>query len=346
MNFADSKAISFYKMICALTVGFFILLSFCTTAYAYDENYVGNNKYWNDRGEIVNISNNNFDGCFKYFVDEENGCIYFYLNFYDSLLTEKSDDASLIFNFKNSENIYSVSVSKDGINADESSIIDKSFDIYYDFGRVKPKYHGGEIYVAFEFKNSEDKKLDSTVSCEYSCGKDNNFLIKNDIAVNMSKTATTKTTKATTEKSTAAKTTKQSTANNLSSSTVKKTTEKATKFTPSTTKNSASNKSNGTTKFSAKNDYEGENGDISAKPYESDTFAPNDLISADGASSALSEKESSQLNHRTTAGKALFAFGIAAFVLGVFLIFYGALNGKFKIVKSDDLKEQADDTEE
>ena len=360
MKFTDNRAISFYRMICALTVGFFILFSFNLSAYAYDENYIGNSKYWNNKGEIVNISDNDCQGCFKYVVDEENGCVYCYLSFYDLLLTEKSADVSLFFKIKNSDSYYSFSVSKDGVNADEINIIEKNFNIYYDFSNVNSKYHGGELFVAFEFKNSADKGLNNNVCCEYSCGKDNSFLIIKDIAVNMEKATTVKattekTTKEATEKVTTVKTTKQSTSNNSASSTVKvntssakNTTEKSTKFVPSKTKkSSASNKSNTkyTTEFSAKktdNIGEAETAEDSVQPYEADSFAPDDLTSDGGLASVQSEKEKPSADRRTASSKILFAFGITVFALGTFLILYGVLKGKYKIINADDFEEKSE----
>lgn len=360
MKFTDNRAISFCRMICALTVGFFILFSFNLSAYAYDENYVGNSKYWNDKGEIVNISVNDCQGCFKYIVDKENGCVYCYLSFYDLLLTEKSADVSLLFKIKNSDSYYSFSVSKDGVNADEINIIEKSFNVYYDFSKVNSKYHGGELFVAFEFKNSADKGLNNNVCCEYSCGEDNDFVIIKDIAVNMEKATTVKATtektaKETTEKSTTVKTTKQSTSNNSASSTVKSTTssaknttEKSTKFVPSNTKKgSASSIANAkyTTKFSAeKADSIGEEevAEGSVQPYEADSFAPDDLTSDGGLASVQTEKEKSSADRRTTSSKILFAFGITVFALGTFLVLYGVLKGRYKVIKADDFEEKSE----
>lgn len=360
MKLTDSRAISFCRMIWALTVGFFVLFSFNLSAYAYDENYVGNSKYWNEKGEIVNLSVNECQGCFKYIVDEENGCVYCYLSFYDLLLTEKSDDVSLLFKIKNSDSYYSFSVSRNGVNADEINIVKENFNVYYDFSKVNSKYHGGELFVAFEFKSSADKGLNNNICCEYSCGKDNNFLIIEDIAVNMEKVTTVKattekTSKATTEKSTAVKTTKQGTSNKLTSSmgksktsSAKRTTEKSTKFVPSTTnKGSASSKANTkyTAEFSAKKSddvNESESSESSVQPYEDDSFAPDDLTSDGGLSSVQSEKDQTTADRRTTSSKILFAFGITIFALGTFLVLYGAFKGKYKVIKADDFEGESE----
>ncbi len=383
MKFADRRAILFYKMICAFAVGFFAFISSCSAAFAYDDGYVGNSKYWNDKGEIVNISNDDFDGCLKYIVDEENCCMYFYLSFYDSLLTESSDSSYLIFKVKNSKNDYVITVGKDGIIADNELNVENNFNVYYDFSKVNPKYHGGEIFVAVEFKNSDDKSSDNTVSCEYSCGKNNNFDIKKDIAVNMvqttvpvttekaTKTTTEKTTKSTSVKSTTAKTTKPNTEKSVATKTLtsrtaksiasaeKSTTEKTTKFSPSAVKKNGSSAKKSSSQSIIKFSAEKSNSDsVSVKSNEitdvsenilngSETFEAEDLMSnSSGATSALSDEKNVSENHRTNASKILFAFGITVFILGTFLVLSGALKGKYKIVKNDDLKENAETEED
>ncbi|MGN1328883.1 MAG: hypothetical protein ACI4V4_04200 [Eubacterium sp.] len=377
MKFTDSRALSFWRMICAFTVGFFVLFSFSSTAFAYDDGYVGDSKYWNDKGEIVDISNSNFNGCLKYVIDEESCCMYFYLSFYDSLMTESSSDCCLSFNVKNSKNDYLIALGKNGVISDNQSSIEKNFNVYYDFSKVKPKYHGGEIFAAIEFKNSDDKNVENIVSCEYSCGKNNNFYVKDGIVVNMVKTTvittTEKTTKQTTEKTTkstteittklttekaeasettSAKTTKATTS--TTNKTTSTTTEKTTKFVPSTTnKNSSSVEKTSTqsaTKFSAEKNNSGnvsvgsnESTDVLD---ESGTFLPEDLQNIDSdKSSAVSEEISTSEGDRTNDSKVLFVFGIAVFVIGVCLILYGTLNGKYKIVKNDGLKENTETSE-
>lgn len=373
-DFTESKAISFCKMICALAVGFFILISSCTVAHAYEENFVGNSKYWKDKGEIVNISNDKFNGCLRYYVDENDGCVYFYFNFYDLLLTEKNNGVYLSFKVRNSENSYLITLGKSGINNDNKFEIEENFNVYYDFSRVDPKYHGGEAFVALEFKNSDDKKLNNKVSCEYSCTKSNNFVIIEDVSVNMlkattaktTKETTQKTTKAATEKATTSKATTQKTINKINSTTIKNgntsrskknTTEKSTKFVPSTTskkfsaKNTKSNaKSNSyTSKFSANTTYSQANASgLEQNYYQVDnnqTIYPTDFQKSGTVRAVTSRNSNSLLGNRTPESTILFAFAIAVFVIGVVVIFYGAVGGKYKIVKTDDISESSDENE-
>lgn len=373
MKFADSRITSFLKMMCVLAVGIIVLLSSCITAYSYDDGYVGNGAYWNDKGEIINISKNSFNGCLKYIADKESGCVYFYLNFYDSMLTEKSDEVYLIFNVKNSKNSYCFSVGKDEIISDQELEVSEDFNIYRDYSKLNTKYHGGEIFVALELKNSENKKLDNYISCEYSCGKNNNFDITDDIVLNMlvttvtkttaAKTTTEKTTKQTTSKSTTAKTTntsakkttdeitsksteaKNTTAQNQGKTSDKSNTSavKTTKFTTSSAKSASSNKSStSSAKFSASK-YEAEKAEETSEPAETnrqselnETFEASDLLT-DNISSSSDAFAQTEINTGRSAGsKVLAAVGVLILVTGTMLIIAGCVKGKYKIARVED----------
>ena len=353
MKNADSRAALLCKMISAFAVGFIILISFSCAAFAYDDSYLGDGRYWNDKGEVVNFSKDNIEGCLKYYIDEKNGCAYFYLQFYDAKLSEKAEDFHLIFTVKNSSNSYVFSVNKNGVTADAEYNIDNNFDIYYDFSEFSSKYKGGEVFVAYELKNSVDKKLNNTVECKYLGS--NGFDIIKDIPMDMLvtttakttqvKTATEKTSKETTIRTTTEKTEKEATGKSTSASgnsslkttSKRSSAEESTKFVPSTTaKSSSSGKSSAdnSTKFSAFAESEGV-----AAVSETDSLQQEDSVTAGTAGSYYNQslEQGSSDNsivstHSSAGSRTLLAFGIIVFAAGVFLIAYGSLKDKYKIV--------------
>lgn len=351
---ADSRAISFCKMICAAAVGFLVLISCCFNAFAFDKSYMGDDSKWNDADNVINVSDGNFHGCLKYIIDEEDDCAYFFLYFMDNTLKGSSKKPSLTFDVKNSTNSYHFAVSADESDSDLSSNVTDNFNIYSDFSHLNMNYGVGEMYVAFEFKNSSDKKLENIVSCEYSCG---NFdcLLKKNIVIDLvpattqkaqakttEKTSKQTTVKTTTEKKTTTKTTKTTTKSSTKpttkktskSTTKKSTTAKSTKFSPSVRK-SQSTAASVTSKSSQQTS-------AAESSVVNETIDAGEMLSQITDNSSVLNKTGNDNFSRSTESKVLFAVGILVFVIGTLLVIYGSLKGKYKIVpvSDDDAKEE------
>ncbi|MCD7796786.1 MAG: hypothetical protein LUG95_04015 [Clostridiales bacterium] len=210
MKKSGCKFTSFAKAISVLAVGFLVLISSAFSAFAFDSNYVGNSGYWNDKGTALNIENGNFQGMLHYIIDEDDGCAYFYLVFEDKSLTASDiNNIRLIFTVKNSSNSCTFSVGKSGLEVEKGNV-DDNLDVYYDFSNINAKDYG-QVFAAFNLKNSQDKKLCSEISCEYTIGQNKNFDLFKSVKMDMLVTTTVKTTttKATTTKTTTIKTTTQ-----------------------------------------------------------------------------------------------------------------------------------------
>lgn len=360
MKNADSKAYSIYRIWSAFAVGILFLLVNCSTAFAYDDNYMGDGRYWADKGEYVNYDKNGAKGQLKYYVDASEGCAYFYLTLYDKNLPEKAEDFYLTFRISNSSNEYVFSVNTKGTTAEAEYHIEDNFDIYYDFTGLNSKYKGGEVFVAFVFKNAIDRKLNNEIVCEYLGGS--NFDIIGGIGVDMLVTTTAKTTtqKTTTQKSTALKTTAETAATEKTTkattekstkfqaadrtettkATTKKTTaaKNTTKFTPSSEKAEASAKSS--TKFSPRENAETE--EMTARSGEGTylseqstaVYANGSDNSSEESNGALSEVTES--SHMSRDSKILLAAGMVIFLSGVAFILCGELKGKYRLVRTDD----------
>ncbi len=378
MKKSGCKFTSFAKAISVLAVGFIVFISSAFSALAFDSNYVGNSGYWNDKGTALNIENGSFSGQLKYIIDEDNGCAYFYLTFYDSSFTASDiNNVRLIFTVKNSLNSYTFSVGKSGLEVEKGNV-DDNLDVYYDFSKLKSSNTTQEIFSAFNMKNSQDKKLCSEISCEYTIGQNKNFdlfkSVKMDMLVTTTvKTTTTKvtTTKTTTTKTTTQKTTttkaassstttaKSSSSTKFTASTTKKTAEKSTaqsstKFTPSAGTTAKSSASSATTKFSASansaSDNETSNDATQYEYAEESEQTQNAEEAAEIAEQSETGESTAQITQRSKSlssnSKILNLFAALAFILGVIVILYALFDGKRQKeteAKEDPKTEEKDD---
>lgn len=157
-------------------------------SYALNSDMVEGERYWIDQKVQINYQEHDyFNGFTKYIADNDEGCFYFFTSFFDPRINKFSDDnITLAFTVTNQKNTYYFQVDKDGIFENTSQNTLKALDIYYNFEEASCKRQGGNIYVAFEFKNSDDKKLDNTIRCEYYCGINCTYNLLEGVEVNMS----------------------------------------------------------------------------------------------------------------------------------------------------------------
>lgn len=360
MTLTDGRVCSFLKSVSAIAVGFFILFSFSFNAFAYDDGYIKDSSYWNDKGESVAISTNTFQGNLKYAADKENGCFYAYLVFNDLQLNEKSDGAYLNFTIKNSVNEYEFSVGKDEVIADDASVVEDNFNVYSNFDKVNLKYGGGEIFVALEFKNSVDKTLSNLIECYYSGGKSNNILLKNDLILDMyvestAKASTTRAAKQTTvkagneDKNITAKSSQKAAASysnsDNASSKKKSKKETTTKFVPSsrkhfTTKTSKS-KSSASASRSKASKFSKSDGVVE------DVSSLDFIESTDESTTSIPTMITSDDKHMSREALALLIISLLVFFAGAVIFVLGLLAKKYKIVsvKNDEETDIENDEE-
>ncbi|MGN1124255.1 MAG: hypothetical protein ACI4RR_07920 [Eubacterium sp.] len=205
---------------------------------ALDEAYIGDGAYWYQKGECTEISNDGFEGFIKYYADEINGCVYFYVCFTDTKIkNNKNEDICLGFTIENNLHKYSLSINRDGLTELTDSQAKSNINVNYDFSNFSCKSCGGELFAAIEMKNKEDKRLSNKIECIYSRNQNNHITLKSDIMLNTTVTDTAPasseiTKESTTHKSSNKATEKQSSSAN--SKTVKASTTAKTKFTAST----------------------------------------------------------------------------------------------------------------
>lgn len=181
------------------------------SAFALNTDLVEDELYWIDRGTQINYEKDNyFEGFSKYIADEDEGCFYLFTRFTDYRIDKNSNEnITLAFTIKNNVNTYSFQVDKDGTVNSTSQNTLNSVEIYYNFDEASCKKQGGGVYVAFKLKNNTDRKLNNSVSCEYSCGLNCTYDLLSNISLDMyvpttTKSTTQKTAKQTTKKRTRA----------------------------------------------------------------------------------------------------------------------------------------------
>lgn len=341
MNTVDSSAAIIRKIICVFAVVIFLLFGVCEPALAYDDSYASGD--WGDAGELVSFSKKTASGFLRYYIDDSAGCAYFILSV-DDTGTIENQQIFLTFTVKNSANTYIFSVGKNGVIADAKYNIDSNFDVYYDFSKMNVKYGGGEAYVAFELKNTVDKKLDSQIKCEYNGS--GNYNILTDAEIKMLVTTTAKTTKATTEKTTKAttektaktttekttkattiKTTSEKTTTAKATTTAKKTTEKSTKFVPSGTVKTTS-AHDATTKFSPS--YNTQDDATQTTQVQTQTQQTSPTVSNSGNDGTTSQVQQSEIHAgddtiMSGRSRTLFAVGVFVLLIGIVLTIIGAV---------------------
>ena len=238
MKTSISKGVLFKQLAGILALVVFAYISLLPIGVqALDEAYIGDGAYWYQKGECTEISNDGFEGFIKYYADEINGCVYFYVCFTDTKITSnKNEDICLGFTIENSLHKYSLSINKDGFTKLADSEAKTNINVSYDFSNFSCKNSGGELFAAIELKNKEDKKLNNKIECIYSRSQNNHITLKSDILLNTSVTEPVPTSseitkESTTQKSSNKATEKQSSITN--SKTVKASTTAKIKFTAS-----------------------------------------------------------------------------------------------------------------
>lgn len=289
-------------------------------SYALNSDMVEGERYWIDQKVQVNYQEHDyFNGFTKYIADSDEGCFYFFTSFIDRRINKISDDnITLAFTVTNQKNTYYFQVDKDGILDSTTQNTLKSLDIYYNFEEASCKKQGGNIYVAFEFKNSDDKKLDNTIRCEYYCGLNCTYNLLESAEVNMSSEETDeKTTEKNNDEKVSDITTKKS-KSNASDKASAGSEEESTKFSGSGSVDS-DEESNG--KFSVDN-----NGDTVDNTQETeftqDDYDTNYSNSQANASASNSETGLSVIS------KILIGVAACLFIFGVICVIAGIVKAK------------------
>lgn len=164
--------VRFYAVV--LITLFIFLLFGGYTAFAIEADKVHSEAKgeWQSIDERIeySIDADGFNGFLKQYIDEKNGCFYVYFCFNDKRLIDSSDEAVVLsFVVENDESIFRFSVNKDGfINTAQDSI--DAIELAYNFGNCSCAGEGGEVFVGFELKDKNARKLKNAVSCIYSGG--------------------------------------------------------------------------------------------------------------------------------------------------------------------------------
>lgn len=305
------------------------------SAFALNTDLVEDELYWIDKGTQINYAKDNyFEGFSKYIADEGEGCFYLFTRFTDYRIDKNSNEnITLAFTIKNDVNTYYFQVDKDGTVNSTSQNTLNSVEIHYNFDEASCKKQGGGVYVAFKLKNNTDRKLNNSVSCEYSCGLDCTYNLLSNISLDMyvpttSKTTTQKTAKQTTKKNTSAAASKSSERDNAGS-------ENSTKFSGSgTTASSGRSSAGSSAKFSAdtnviQSDSQALNGE------ETQIAGSRDAQSNDDALEITPQNSETKLSGQA---KLLIIIFAVLFVLGVICVMIGTVHSK----KKDENEEKED----
>lgn len=307
------------------------------SAFALNTDLVEDELYWIDKGTQINYAKDNyFEGFSKYIADEDEGCFYLFTRFTDYRIDKNSNEnITLAFTIKNDVNSYYFQVDKDGtVNSTSQNTLD-SVEIHYNFDEASCKKQGGGVYVAFKLKNNTDRKLNNSVSCEYSCGLACTYDLLSNISLDMyvpttAKTTTQKTAKqTTTKKNTSAAASKSSERDNAGS-------ENSSKFSGSGTTASSGRSSAGSfAKFSADtNDVQSDSQALSGE--ETQIAESRDAQSKDDALEITPQNSETKLSEQA---KLLIIIFAVLFVLGVICVMIGTVHSKKK--DEDEEKEDA-----
>ena len=311
------------------------------SAFALNTDLVEDELYWIDKGTQINYAKDNyFEGFSKYIADEDEGCFYLFTRFTDYRIDKNSNEnITLAFTIKNDVNSYYFQVDKDGTVNSASQNTLNSVEIHYNFDEASCKKQGGGVYVAFKLKNNTDRKLNNSVSCEYSCGLDCTYDLLSNISLDMyvpttAKTTTRKTAKqTTTKKNTSAAASKSSERDNAGS-------ENSTKFSGSGTTASSGRSSAGSfAKFSADtSDIQSDSQALSGE--ETQIAGSRDAQSNDDALEITPQNSETKLSGQA---KLLIIIFAVLFVLGVICVMIGTVHSKKKdenAEKEDAIKEE------
>ncbi len=307
------------------------------SAFALNTDLVEDELYWIDKGTQINYAKDNyFEGFSKYIADEDEGCFYLFTRFTDYRIDKNSNEnITLAFTIKNDVNTYYFQVDKDGTVNSTSQNTLNSVEIHYNFDEASCKKQGGGVYVAFKLKNNTDRKLNNSVSCEYSCGLDCTYNLLSNISLDMyvpttAKTTTQKTAKqTTTKKNTSAAASKSSERDNAGS-------ENSTKFSGTgTTASSGRSSAGSSAKFSADTNVI-QSGSQALNGEETQIAGSRDAQSNDDALEITPQNSETKLSGQA---KLLIIIFAVLFVLGVICVMIGTVHSKKK--DEDEEKEDA-----
>lgn len=334
MSFFKCANASLKKMISILALGIFAFITMLPiSAMALDETLIENGSSWYQKGESNIISYDEFDGIIKYYADEENGCVYFYVCFTDKKIKNlKNEDIYLGFTIENSLHKYTLTVNKDGLKEQTGNDAKDNINVICNFSNMNCKNGGGELFVGLELKNKEDKRLANKIKCVYSRTLNNHILLKEDIPLCMPATAIEGTTAS-------SNVSKPSTTNKSpNEATQKQNTSKAntTKFSPSSEKTTqdreAENSKNTSEKADAAQSFVPS--DDNPQP---DIPAGEDFLQEENAfevqSNSLIEYVDKQKSTKMSRDAKICLFGsVTAFGAGATVIATAAIGGRYKII--------------
>lgn len=336
-------------VLAGLSVFMVIIFAPPVQALALNSNMVQGEVYWIDEATDINYDDDSFfQGFTKYIADSEEGAFYLFTRFTDYRIDpSENENITLSFVVKNSKNTYRFDVDKTGMINTSSPNTSECIEVYYNFSEASCKRRGGGIYVAFELKNAQDRKLNNYVSCEYYCGLNRSYSLFDSVCINMYKAEEDKT------------------LNN--SSTVKHNESGSDKSKASgSSSNSASSKS-GTTKFSASGSagYSSETGEGAQDntKFSAGGASGSQSGSASGSSSSSSGDEDHSDNQITdvsispgddengeykstrlsTAASVLTAVGIIILAAGIICVAAGVFrrrSKKHKLVEKEEKQHQ------
>lgn len=296
-----------------------LILSAPIQSYALNEEMVEGERHWIDQEVRINYQEHSyFNGFAKYIIDSDEGCFYFFISFLDSRIDSRSNDnITLAFTITNQEHAYSFHVNQNGVLDNTTPETLKAIDVSYNFDETSCKRQGGNIYVAFELKNSDDKKLDNTISCEYYCGFNCTYNLMENISLDMSSQQADKTT---TKKSSSDKSAKNSDSGDSNSADNDSQDNQVTKFSGS---GYAASEENNQDKFSpGDSEDEAENQQWAADGVAEDDSTGNTLSSEGKSAIGNSRAQMSDLS------KILIAVFAVLFTTGAACIIAGIVNGK------------------
>lgn len=163
------------KRIVAFILTLFITLSTCTTAFAINNDYVGENFVWHNSN--VSTTNLNYPkGYYQHFYEENDNSFYFHISY--SLNDFSNDDKiEISIYINNSINSYSILFNKNNISCSGGDL-NKSFKISYYFSPIVG--NGQDIYFGISFLNKNDIKLNNNISVSLKVNN-NIYKIANNI---------------------------------------------------------------------------------------------------------------------------------------------------------------------
>lgn len=329
----------------------------CVCAFAIDKAYIDDIYIWDNVKDVKSINKNDLSGFVKYIFDEDTSC--FYINLFYSYGKAKGADLSDIYfgvRIKNSCSDYDFKINSNGLSYANTSDLEKDIGISYRYIDCNIKKGTGKIIIAVELKNKNDKIQDNFIDCYFTVNNLESILLIDNYEFDLTPPETTKkqttaksVTPATT-KSTATATTKISTSliTTAKATTARLSTEKSTKFSPSSRKYTTSHKTKTTkakeqsaAKFVA-SEAENITDNTSDTVSETETDFFDFSMSNEKEYTTFSESTKSSMSPQA---RIVLAVSIIIAAFGIFLIMTGIVGGKYMLVKTDSIPDNQDDVE-